>query len=399
MSFIVIFGILYRLEMPAGSHHLFHQQRGRNSFQEVVHSYFHITLFCIRHGYHVYKLGRLFAFTVTCTSSYYLDDLCQRATYSYRQTYLTPLPVKSFLGCTQGDDDVHILLVPHALQIALHHVAFLLVILHQVSHLQQSSVLSPDMIDACIVIFILNRPYCLHDFIGFSILADTCRGTGVHAGNMDNGLLRGVQHFTDVVQIVSMIEVITQHQILQIPIAIQLLIVVIGDRMESGLVLHSQHRNTIATKVTARHGHDMPCGVVHHASHHIAKVRVGISRGMVELINGQQCVVEVLIRDFLHAVAQRGVGTHQDLRALLMEEFDEAPLLVLLVLHVRQVEVGCHLPVSEEALWHQPCVLKRASNALFRHGHHHTFQSLVHQLVQGDEHQRTALARCWRSFD
>ena len=287
----------------------------------------------------------------------------------------------------------------HTLQIALHHVALLLVILYQVGHLQQSSIHSPDTIDARIVVFLLHRAYCLHNFLRLSIFANTCRGSGIHARNMDDGFLRGVQHLTDMVQIVAMIEMITQHQVFQILVAVQLLIVVIGNGIEPGLVLYSQHGYAVAAEVRTRHRHDMPRRVVHHASHHITQIRVGISRGMVKFIDSQERVVEVLVRYLLHAIAQRGVGTHQNLCSRLTEEFYEAAFLVFLVLHIRQVEVGSHLPVGKESVGPQFRVLKRAPDALFRHRHHHLLQSLMHQLVQSDEHQRTAFARCWRSLN
>ena len=102
----------------------------------------------------------------------------------------------------------------------------------------------------------------------------------------------------------------------------------------------------------------MPCRVVHHAAHHVAQVRVGISRGVVELINRQQRVVEILVRNLLHAVSQRSMGTDQYLCPLLTEELNEASLLVLLVLHVRQVEVRSHLPVSKESVGLQLRVLE-----------------------------------------
>ena len=59
------------------------------------------------------------------------------------------------------------------------------------------------------------------------------------------------------VEIRAMIEVIAQHEVLQIAIAVELLIIVIGDGIEAVLVLHPEHRNAVASEVAARHGYDV----------------------------------------------------------------------------------------------------------------------------------------------
>ena len=225
--------------MPTGSHHLFHQQRGSDGFQEVVHCHLHITLLCLRHRYQIDELRRFLALTVSCASAYDLNHLRQRTAHAHRQAHLAPLPVEALLGGAQCDDDVHIVLVLHPLQVALHHIALLHIILHQVGHLQQPSVLSADVIDARVIVLILQRAYLLHNLICLGILAHASRGAGIHAGYMDDGLLRCVQHLLDVLQIRAVIEVVAQHEVLQILIAIQLLIVVIGDGIETGFIFYS----------------------------------------------------------------------------------------------------------------------------------------------------------------
>ena len=59
------------------------------------------------------------------------------------------------------------------------------------------------------------------------------------------------------IQVRTMIEMVAQHKVLQILVAVQLLIVVIGNRIESCFVLHPQDRYSVASEVTARHSHDM----------------------------------------------------------------------------------------------------------------------------------------------
>ena len=106
--------------MPTRRHHLLHQKRSRNGFQKVVHRHLHIGLIGIRHSYHVHKLSRFLAFAITGASSDNLHHFGQRATHTDGQTFLTPLPVETFLGSTQSDDNIYIITLLDSLQISLH---------------------------------------------------------------------------------------------------------------------------------------------------------------------------------------------------------------------------------------------------------------------------------------
>ena len=106
---LITIHILHRLEMPARRHHLLHQKRCGNGFQKVVHRHLHIGLIGIRHSYHVHKLSRFLAFAITGASSDNLHHFGQRATHTDGQTFLTPLPVETFLGSTQSDDNIYII--------------------------------------------------------------------------------------------------------------------------------------------------------------------------------------------------------------------------------------------------------------------------------------------------
>ena len=94
---------------------------------------------------------------------------------------------------------------------------------------------------------------------------------------MNDGLLGSIQHLGNMVEITAVIEVIAQDEVLEIAITVELLIIVVGYREETGLILSPQHRNAIATEVTARHGNDMTGGIVHHPAHDIAQSAVHIS--------------------------------------------------------------------------------------------------------------------------
>ena len=89
------------------------------------------------------------------------------------------------------------------------------------------------------------------------------------------------------IQITSLVEMVAKQQVFQVPIAIELLIIVVGDRKETGLILLPQHGQTVTPEIATGHGHDVSRGVVHHPSYHIAQVRLRICAGVVKLVNGQ----------------------------------------------------------------------------------------------------------------
>ena len=161
------------LEAPTRSHYLFHQQRCGNGFQKVVDSHLHVTLLSFRHRNHIGKPCCFLPFTITGTSTYNLDNLRQRTSDTNRQAHLTPLPVESLFSCSQGNDNVHIFTVFHTLQIALHHIALLLVVLYQVCNLQQSPISRSYIIDTRIIILIFKGSDDLHDFVRLGIFSQS----------------------------------------------------------------------------------------------------------------------------------------------------------------------------------------------------------------------------------
>ena len=89
------------------------------------------------------------------------------------------------------------------------------------------------------------------------------------------------------IQITSLVEMVAKQQVFQVSIAIELLIIVVGDRKETGLILLPQHGQSVTSEIATGHSHDVSRGVIHHPSYHIAQVRLRICAGVVKLINGQ----------------------------------------------------------------------------------------------------------------
>ncbi len=83
---------------------------------------------------------------------------------------------------------------------------------------------------------------------------------------------------------------------------------------------------------------------------------------MVKLVYRQKAAVELLVADFLHAVAQGGMGAYEYLAFVLAEELHKQLRLALLtcslVFSVAEIIAWRHLPVGEEAVLNQVGVFK-----------------------------------------
>ena len=241
----------------------------------------------------------------------------------------------------------------------------------------------------------------MDDGIHFAILAQAGGCPCIHTRYVDDGLLRVVQHLRKCIRVTSLIELVAYLKILQIFVAIELLIVVVGNGMEPCFIFRSQHRHPIAPEVTARHRQDMCIGMLHQATHHFAQSAFGISTGVVELVDAHQRVVEVLRGKFLEGIAKRSVCTYQGRSFRGGEKLLKAFHLARFVhslLASAEIEVRSHRPICKEAELLQFRILERTADTLFGYGHNGLSDALLRHLVEGDKHHGTALARCRRCF-
>ena len=74
---------------------------------------------------------------------------------------------------------------------------------------------------------------------------------------MQDRLLVRIKHIQDVVGISARVEKIPDVERLQMLIAVELLVVGVGDGIELRLVMGQKHRLGIASEIAARHRHDM----------------------------------------------------------------------------------------------------------------------------------------------
>ena len=168
--------------------------------------------------------------------------------------------------------------------------------------------------------------------------------------------------------------------------------------MKPSLIFCPQHRHTITTEVTARHGQDVCIRIRHQPTHHITQTTFGICTGVVKLINAHQRAIELFIRKFLEGITQRSMRTYQSLgltsrRQKLLEAF-HLTLFASALLTPTKVKVRCYLPIAEEPELLQFRILERTANTLFRNGYNGLAYALFRHLVESNEHHGTALPRC-----
>ena len=135
----------------------------------------------------------------------------------------------------------------------------------------------------------------------------------IDARDVDDRLLGRVEHLQDVVGIGAGIEEIADVELLQIFVAVELLVVGVGDGIELRLVLRRQHRLGVAPEIGAGHRDDMHAVAGDELAEMQAELVVGIGRDVVELVHGDQPVVERLDAEPVHGEAEGRMGADQHL--------------------------------------------------------------------------------------
>ena len=243
----------------------------------------------------------------------------------------------------------------------------------------------------------------LHDLLDFLVLVLQALAR-VDVGDVHDGLERRVEHAGDRVQVPAAVEEVTDLQRLQPGVAVQLLVIGVGDRLEAVLVLRRQHGHGVATEVGAGHGDDVRLAGGDEPGELAAQHVVRVAADVVELVHRDQALVEGGDAVGLHREAEGGMGADQHLVAALQESPDRAHLALVgahfvIARRITQVPLRLDLPVGEEAVLAQRLVGEAATDGLLRHHDDGLLEALVVQLVQRDEHQRARLAGGRRRLD
>ena len=131
-----------------------------------------------------------------------------------------------------------------------------------------------------------------------------------------------------------------------------------------------------------------------------AKLVVGVGGNVVKLVHRDQSVVEGLDPEPVHREPEGGMRADEHLVRALQEGFDRVDLAAVVGAGgVAEVPSRLDAPVRPEAEVAQRLVVKAGPDCLLRHDDDCLSEPLIVELVEGDEHERPALARGRRRLD
>ena len=120
---------------------------------------------------------------------------------------------------------------------------------------------------------------------------------------------------------------------------------------------------------------------------------------MVKLIHSDQPIIKCLDPELLDSKAKRCMGADQYLVAALKKRTYRFDLAAIRSGRVAQVPLRRDLPIGPETKLAQWFIAETCADGFLRHDDNGLFDALIMQLVESDEHQRTALTRRGRRLD
>ena len=130
-----------------------------------------------------------------------------------------------------------------------------------------------------------------------------------------------------------------------------------------------------------------------------AQLVVRIGRDVVELVNGDQTIVEGFYAELVDRKAEGRMGADQHPVVAFQKAAQRVDLAAIGARRVAQVPARLHLPVRPEAILAERFVIEAGADGLFGHHDDCLAQILIGQLVERDEHQCAALAGGRRRLD
>ena len=176
-------------------------------------------------------------------------------------------------------------------------------------------------------------------------------------------------------------------------VAVQLLVVRVGDGGEPRLVLGHQHRLGVTPEVGAGHRHDVDLVTCHELAdvHPEPVVRIGGS--VMELVHRNEPVVECFHPEPIHGKSERGVRADEDPVAATQKRFQRLDLAAVRPGRAAKVPLRPDSPVSPEAEAAERHVREARPDRFLGHDDDRLAHALVRELVKRDEHERPALPR------
>ncbi len=181
------------------------------------------------------------------------------------------------------------------------------VVVHQVGNFEDLAIGGFDPLKPGLRVSTLPFAQFLDDVL---YLADFVFGAlaGVDVGNVQNSFLVGVEHRHDFVGVAPGVEVVTDIELFEVLVAVELFVVGVGDGVEFGFVFGVQHGNRIAAKVGAGHGDDVGFIAGHQLADMVAEFVVGVGGDVVEFVYGDQAIVQGFDAKFIDRKAKGGMG-------------------------------------------------------------------------------------------
>ena len=120
----------------------------------------------------------------------------------------------------------------------------------------------------------------------------------------------------------------------------------------------------------------------------------------MKLVHRDQPVVELLNAEFVHGEAEGRVCADQNLVVAIEERAEGIDLPAIVGAgRIAEVPFWRNNPVSPEAVFGQWLVIEARADGFFRHHDDDLFDALIGELVERNEHERSALARSRGRFD
>ena len=152
---------------------------------------------------------------------------------------------------------------------------------------------------------------------------------GIHVRDVQDRLLVRIEHLQDVVSIGSGVEEIPDIEGFQVLVAVQLLVVGVGNGVEFGLVFRHEDWGRIASKIAAGHGNDMHPIAGDEIVELFTQDVVFAGRDVVEFIDGDQPIIKRFDPELLDGEPERRMGADQYLIAALKECADRFDLAAI----------------------------------------------------------------------
>src|SRR5690625_913631 len=198
--------------------HLFHEQACCYGFEGVVDRVGYSFAAGVGFSYEVGEPGAGFSGRVAGGAADDLHHFGEAAAVPDGEGMLAPDPVETFLGHTQGDDDVHeipVVLLRRVFKRGAHPVTLTHFIINKVSDAQELTRRGPDELEARNWVDALPFAEFFDDVFHFPDLVFGAF-VALHAGDVDDGFLVGVEHVEDLIKVGAGVEVVPDVEVLEV---------------------------------------------------------------------------------------------------------------------------------------------------------------------------------------